>query len=92
MTLIGAFQGLKLFREIADADSGNEGWDGDRQWKGAYFFQPASARWFAYMVPIAPMPMRPIVGWSWIGVLGERTDIVGKRTLAEMVEICWTHQ
>jgi hypothetical protein len=36
-----------------------------------YFFQPALERCLAYIAPIAPMPIKPIVGCSSAGSLGE---------------------
>lgn len=34
------------------------------RFQGTYFFQPASESSFAYMAPMAPIPIKPIVGWS----------------------------
>lgn len=42
---------------------------------GTDFFQPASERYFAYIFPIAPMPISPIVGWSAVGELGDTSDL-----------------
>ena len=34
------------------------------------FFQPASEMYLAYIFPMAPIPMRPIVGCSYSGASG----------------------
>jgi len=61
-TCVFTLEVVKFGRKIANANSEN-----DQQLRGrirfAYFFQPAVLRALAYMRPIAPMPMRPIVGW-----------------------------
>ena len=35
-----------------------------------YFFHPAAERYLAYILPIPPIPMRPMAGWSSTGSCG----------------------
>ncbi len=59
--------------------------------KTTHFFHPASERHSAYIFPIDPIPIRPMVGCSSIGVSGvtsgcimtDRCWIIGKGTQKE---------
>jgi len=71
-TFVLAFQLLVLFWQIADVDS-SQGCRLEPFTKKSqviHLLHPAAPRRCAYILPMAPIPIKPIVGWHSVGEEG----------------------
>lgn len=73
-TFIFFLEGVILARQITDVNpvkvTNQPAGRAEFSHKSAHFFHPASTRCLAYIVPIAPIPIRPIIGCSSTGDWG----------------------